>query len=338
MIFKEKKRLITGIKPTGVLTLGNYLGVIKPLILFQNKYHNEYDIYFFIADLHALTSFQEPSLLKKNIREMIYLCLALGLDLNKTNLFIQSEVLQHTYLNYIMESNTYLGELSRMIQFKKKKSSSKQVRTSLMIYPILMSSDILLYDADFVLLGQDQKQHLELTRILANRFNNLYGNTFVVPKFLQLGSMIKSLTDPQKKMSKSSYKNSSDDKGCIYILENLNMIKQKILKSVTDSGKDIKYDLEQKPGLSNLLNIYSLLKNCDLNDTIKYFQNFSYKMLKEEIADSLVEEIKIIQEKFYDLEKNVNLEQILQKGTQKATIIADRKIKEVRKKLGIDIN
>lgn len=132
-------------------------------------------------------------------------------------------------------------------------------------------------------------------------------------------------------MSKSSYENSSDDKGCIYILENLNMIKQKILKSVTDSGKDIKYDLEQKPGLSNLLNIYSLLKNCDLNDTIKYFQNFSYKMLKEEIADLLVEEIKIIQEKFYDLEKNVNLEQILKKGTQKAITIADRKIKEVRK-------
>ncbi|AYJ01559.1 tryptophan--tRNA ligase [Candidatus Phytoplasma ziziphi] len=337
-MFKEKKRLITGIKPTGVLTLGNYLGVIKPLILFQNEYHHEYDIYFFIADLHSLTSFQEPSLLKKTIREMIYLCLASGLDLNKTNLFIQSEVPQHTYLNYIMESNTYLGELSRMIQFKEKKSSLKQVRTSLMTYPILMSSDILLYDADFVLLGQDQKQHLELTRVLANRFNNLYGNTFVVPEFLQLGSMIKSLTDPQKKMSKSSSENSYDDKGCIYILENLNIIKQKILKSVTDSGKDIRYDLEEKLGLSNLLTIYSSLKNCDLNDTIKYFQNFSYKTLKEEIADSLVEEIKIIQEKFYDLEKNVNLEQILQKGTKKATIIADRKIKEVRKKLGIDIN
>ncbi|MGM1458880.1 MAG: tryptophan--tRNA ligase [Columbia Basin potato purple top phytoplasma] len=337
-MISKKKRLITGIKPTGELTLGNYLGIIKPLIFFQNKYQNEYDFYFFIADLHALTDFQEPHILKKTIRQIIYLSLASGLELNKINLFVQSEIPQHTYLNYIMESNSYLGELNRMIQFKEKKNSLKKVRTSLLTYPLLMSSDILLYDADVVLVNQDQKQHLELTRVLATRFNNLYGNTFVVPRFLQLGSMIKSLTEPNKKMSKSSFKNNYDNKGCIFLLEDLNNIRQKILKSVTDSDNNIKYDLDKKPGLSNLLNIYTSLKNCDLNYTVEYFKNFSYKEFKEKVASLLVEEIRIIQNKFYDLEKNIDLEQILKKGTQKVKIIADNKIKEVRKKMGIDIN
>lgn len=337
-MISKKKRLITGIKPTGELTLGNYLGIIKPLIFFQNKYQNEYDFYFFIADLHALTDFQEPYILKKTIRQTIYLCLASGLDLSKINLFIQSEIPQHTYLNYIMESNSYLGELNRMIQFKEKKNSLKKVRTSLLTYPLLMSSDILLYDADVVIVNQDQKQHLELTRVLATRFNNLYGNTFVVPQFLQLGSMIKSLTKPNKKMSKSSFKNNSDNKGCIFLLEDLNNIKQKILKSVTDSDNNIKYDLNKKPGLSNLLNIYTSLKNCDLNDTVKYFKNFSYKEFKEKVASLLVEEIRIVQKKYYNLEKNIDLEQILKKGTQKVKIIADNKIKEVRQKMGIDIS
>lgn len=173
------------------------MGVIKPLILFQNKHYEEYDFYVFIADLHSLTNVQDPILLKQRIREIIYLLLASGLDLEKTNLFIQSEINQHTYLHYIMESNSYLGELNRMIQFKEK-NSLKEVRTSLLTYPLLMASDILLYDADVVLVGQDQKQHLELTRVLANRFNNLYGDTFGLPEFLQLGSMIKSLTNPQK--------------------------------------------------------------------------------------------------------------------------------------------
>ncbi|WP_341266573.1 tryptophan--tRNA ligase [Candidatus Phytoplasma fraxini] len=337
IIFK-KKRLITAIKPTGELTLGNYLGIIKPLILFQNKYSEEYDFYVFIADLHSLTNFQKPNILKKRIREIIYLLLASGLNLEKTNLFIQSEINQHTYLHYIMESNAYLGELNRMIQFKEKKHSLKEVRVSLFTYPLLMSSDILLYDIDVVLVGQDQKQHLELIRSLAKRFNNLYGDTFVVPEFLQLGAMIKSLIEPQKKMSKSSFLNNYDDKGCVFLLENLENIRKKILKSITDSEDNIKYDLEKKSGLSNLLTIYSSLTNCTLNEAVKYFQKFSYKAFKEEVANVLIEEIKIIQTNFYDLQKQNNLEKILEKGTQQVKVMAEKKLKEIKQKLGLDLN
>ncbi|MDV3167978.1 MAG: tryptophan--tRNA ligase [Candidatus Phytoplasma stylosanthis] len=332
MLSKYKKRLVTGIKPTGELTLGNYLGIIKPFLSFQEKFLREYEFYFFIADLHALTDFQEPTFLKEKTKEMLYLLLSLGIDLDKTNLFIQSSIPQHTYLNYIMESTSYLGELKRMIQFKEKKKSSQNTRVSLLTYPLLMSSDILLYDADFVPVGSDQKQHLELTRNLAKRFNNLYGQTFVIPHTLQLGTIIQSLTCPNKKMSKSS-----SDKGCISILENLDNIRKKILKSVTDSENNIKYDLEKKPGISNLLNIYSLLKDWDLEKTEKYFQNFSYKIFKEKVAELLIKEISKIQNKYYFLRENINLNQILKKGTEKALMIANNKIKEIQEKLGINV-
>ncbi|QTX02574.1 tryptophanyl-tRNA synthetase [Candidatus Phytoplasma luffae] len=338
MSFKEKKRLITGIKPTGELTLGNYLGIIKPLIFFQEKFSSEYDFYFFIADLHALTNFQEPSSFKEKINKMIYICLAAGLDLEKNNFFVQSSIPQHAYLNYILESTSYLGELQRMIQFKEKKNFLKNTRASLLTYPLLMASDILIYDAHIVPISSDQKQHLELTRLLATRFNNLYGKTFIIPKLLQFNSIIKSLDQPEKKMSKSNINNNKDDKGCIYILEDLVNIRKKILKSVTDSENNIKYDLDKKPGISNLLNIYSSFKNWDLKKTEEYFKNYSYKEFKETLADLVVEEISNIQKKYYYFKKNIDLKQILKKGTYKASIIANNKIKEVNEKLGININ
>ncbi|TVY12220.1 tryptophan--tRNA ligase [Candidatus Phytoplasma pini] len=335
----NKKKLITGIKPTGDLTLGNYLGVIKNIVNLQEKYNSKYDFYVFIADLHSFTSFQEPSILKKRAEDIALLCLASGLKIEQTNLFIQSEILQHTYLSYIMESISYVGELKRMIQFKEyeKKTSSGNIRTSVLTYPLLMSSDILLYDADFVLVGQDQKQHLELTRLLATRFNNLYGNTFIVPEFISYNYMIKSLSDPLKKMSKSNKTLNSlkDDKGCIFLSEDLNNIRTKILKAVTDSENKIEYNSKTKPGISNLLTIYAIFKNWTLEETEKYFKNYDYDNFKSRLADLVVEKIKIIQQNFFNLKSNDLLKKVLDFGAKKASLIAEEKIKKINQKMGI---
>ncbi|MDO8168006.1 tryptophan--tRNA ligase [Candidatus Phytoplasma melaleucae] len=335
---KLKKKIITGIKPTGKLTLGNLLGVIRPLVLLQKKFYNKYDFYIFIADLHSLTFFQTPSLLKQVIKDTAALCLAAGLDLSITNLFIQSEVPQHTYLSYIMECTSYLGELSRMIQFKEKKkyNSEPNVRTSLFTYPILMAADILLYDADIVVVGQDQKQHLELVRSLAIRFNSLYGNTFIVPDFLKIGHTINSLINPIKKMNKSDHLiDQSLEKGCIFLSEDLNLIRKKIMQSVTDSDNEIKYDTEKKPGLSNLLKIYSAFRDWDLNKTEAYFQGYSYQNLKIKVADLVIEHLSVIQNQFHYFRQSSILANILSKSAEKSSIIAQNKLDEVKKKLGI---
>jgi tryptophanyl-tRNA synthetase len=333
----SKKRLVTGIKPTGDLTLGNYLGVIKPLVNFQNNFNEEYDFYIFIADFHALTKFQKPTLLKKRIKNIATLYLSSGLEPSHVNLFVQSEIVQHAFLSYIMESTSYLGELNRMIQFKEQKrnNSSQNIRTSFYTYPLLMASDILLYDANMVPVGQDQRQHLEFTRDLANRFNSLYGETFVIPEFLQMGYTIKSLNEPTKKMSKSFQLDPQNDKGCIFLLEDLTCIRQKVMRSVTDSEKKIYYDTERKPGISNLLTIYSALKDLSIEKVEKYFLNSSYQMLKEKVADLVVEKIDIIQKKFEYYNKNYILDEIFEKGAKKSRIIAQNKIKQVKKKLGI---
>ncbi|MDV3166836.1 MAG: tryptophan--tRNA ligase [Vigna little leaf phytoplasma] len=335
-----KKRLVTGIKPTGELTLGNYLGVIKPLILFQNKFHLEYDFYLFIADLHALTIFQKPNLLKERILKTALLYLSVGFDISKINLFIQSEVPQHTYLSYILESTSYMGELKRMNQFKEKyqmQNSFQSIRTSYFTYPVLMAADILIYDANIVPVGQDQKQHLELTRLLANRFNNLYGETFVIPEFMPIGHTIKSLSNPLKKMSKSKTKNNIDDKGCIFLLEDLEKTRDKIMKAVTDLENKINYDVEKQPGISNLLVIYAALKNWTLDNTVNYFQNFSYKKFKEEVANLVSETLFSIQEQFRICQKNNYVYRILEDGACKSREITERKISQIKQKLGINI-
>ncbi|KXT29413.1 tryptophan--tRNA ligase [Candidatus Phytoplasma oryzae] len=335
----RKKRLLTGIKPTGDLTLGNYLGIIKPLVIFQKKYFKEYEFYIFIADLHALTSFQDPILLKKRIESIAFLYLASGLDIQNFFLFAQSDIYQNTYLNYILECNTYLGELKRMNQFKdyQKKNFSKNIRTSFLTYPILMASDILLYDIDIVPVGKDQKQHLELTRNLAIRFNQLYGKTFIVPEFIKLGHTIKSLVDPTKKMSKSQTIDIeySEDRGCIFILEKLENIKKKIMRSKTDSENKIKYDPDNKPGISNLIVIYSCFKEWSIKKTENYFFNSSYVFLKEKVSELVLKKISDLQKKFFILKKNIILKDILEKNAKKVRIIAEEKIKEIKLKIGL---
>ncbi|MFR0367907.1 tryptophan--tRNA ligase [Candidatus Phytoplasma palmae] len=337
-ILIKKKRLVTGIKPTGDLTLGNYLGIIKPLLMFQKKFRHEYEIYFFIADLHALTTVQDAILLKKNIYNIIFICLASGLDLESINLFVQSDVPQHSYLHYIMESISYYGEMNRMIQFKKNKNNeNKNLRISLFTYPILMAADILLYDPDIVPVAEDQKQHLELTRTLSRRFNSLYGKLFKVPNFFKSSEIIKSLKNPLNKMSKSSKRNNlDDDKGCIFMLEELELIREKILKSVTDSDNKIKYNVSLKPGISNLLNIYSSFKGCSISQSEDFFKNYSYMEFKKTVSDLVVEKIGIIQKKFYFFKKqSFSFEDILKKNTIKMQKIADKKIKILKEKIGI---
>ncbi|WIA07496.1 MAG: tryptophanyl-tRNA synthetase [Candidatus Phytoplasma cynodontis] len=336
----KKKRLLTGIKPTGDLTLGNYLGIIKPLVNFQKKFFENYEFYVFIADLHALTNFQKPSLLRKRIKNTALLYLASGFNIENFLLFVQSDICQNTYLHYILECNSYFGELKRMNQFKDyyNKKKTGNIASSFFTYPILMASDILLYDADVIPVGQDQKQHLELTRNLAIRFNNLYGSTFVVPEFMKLGCTIKSLTEPTKKMSKSKNINEElehQDKGCIFLLEDLQSIKNKIMRSVTDSENKIKYEPLSKPGISNLIKIYSCLKEWEIQKTEKYFRENSYSFFKEKVAELVLNEISIIQKNFFYFQKNIFLEEILNQNSKKIKNIAKQKINKIKKKIGL---
>ncbi|MDO8063969.1 tryptophan--tRNA ligase [Candidatus Phytoplasma bonamiae] len=334
--FLKKKIIITGIKPSGDLTLGNWLGIIQPLILLQKKFPEQYEFYFFIADLHALTTFSKEFDLKKVIRNITAILLSSGLSLSKTTFFLQSDIFAHTYLSYILECNTYLGELNRMIQFKEKnKKKSSNVKVSLLTYPILMASDILLYDADIVIVGKDQKQHLELTRDLAIRFNSFYGNFFKIPEFLNIGYTINSLTNPDKKMSKSSFLDKDQDKGCIFLLEDLNNIQTKVMQAVTDNIGKINYDPQTQPGISNLLTIYAGLKGIEISQAEFLFSNYSYREFKIKLAFLILEKIKIIQNNFKNIINDVILENTLSNGAFKANTISQQKVNKIREILGI---
>ena len=242
------ERMLSGIKPTGKLTLGNYIGALSNFV----KLQEEYEMMVFIANLHAITVGIDPNELKENTRDMAALYIACGLDPNRAIIFNQSDVLEHAYLGYVMACNSYMGELSRMTQYKDKTSKLKNesIPTGLFIYPTLMAADIVLYDPKYVPVGEDQKQHVELTRDIAIRFNHKYGDTFVVPTPVvpKVGAKIKSLTDPTKKMSKSEV---DGDKGCIYLLDDVKVARKKIMCAVTDSDNLVKYDVENKPGISN---------------------------------------------------------------------------------------
>lgn len=250
------ERMLSGIKPSGKVTLGNYIGAIRNFV----KYQDEYELYIFIANMHAITVPQNKLELKKNTIDLAMLYIACGLDPNKTTLFVQTDVLEHANLGFVLNCNTYMGELNRMTQYKDKiaKNPNGSHTVGLFTYPCLMAADILLYDPDYIPVGDDQKQHVELTRDLAERFNAKYGETFKVPNPItsKTGSRIMSLQDPTKKMSKSDDEN---DKGCIYLLDDPNIARKKIMSAVTDSDCVIKYDLINKPGISNLLSIYSAL-------------------------------------------------------------------------------
>ena len=325
-------RLVSGIQPSGSITLGNYLGAIKQFIKLQDELEGEF--FFFIADLHSLTVPQNRQELKKNIKSLAALYLACGLNPEKVTLFIQSEVPEHNMLGYIMECTVYIGELRRMTQFKDKSTrQDKGIKGSLLTYPALMAADILLYDADIVPIGDDQKQHLELTRLLAERFNSQYGETFVVPKayYPKTAARIMDLQDPTKKMSKSE----ENQKGVIFLLDDIRQTKNKIRGAITDSDTKIKNDKIGKPGISNLLDIYASISDLTIKEIEIKYENSNYQTFKEDLANLIEEIIVPIQERYNEIIKSKRLDEILNEGRNKASFIARRKIDKVYKRVGI---
>ncbi|MBR0419053.1 MAG: tryptophan--tRNA ligase [Erysipelotrichaceae bacterium] len=327
-----KKRMLSGIKPTGQLTLGNYIGALRNFV----NYQDDYEMIVFIANLHCITEYQDPEDLKKNLTDAVALYLACGLDPNKATIFLQTDVPAHAQLGYIMACNTYLGELNRMTQFKDKSAKGeKNLTAGLYTYPCLMAADILLYDANYVPVGEDQKQHVELTRDIAQRFNNKYGETFVVPEPLiaKVGARIMSLTDPSKKMSKSDETN----KGCIYLLDDPKVARKKIMSAVTDSLNDIKLDKENQPGLYNLIEIASALSGRSMEDIVEEFKGQGYGKLKGYVADVVCDTLEKIQGRYKEIIESRQIEKVLEEGAQKASAIANKTLDKAVKKIGLEI-
>ncbi len=329
------KTIITGIQPTNKITLGNYFGAIKPLIKLQEKYH----IYAFVADLHSITTTFDAKTLPNNIKNVILTYLSAGIDESKVKIFVQSEIPAHTELAHVLLCHTTIGELKRMTQFKDKSSKlsasngTEYIPTGLLIYPTLMAADILLYDSDYVATGSDQKQHIELARNIANRFNNKYGKTFNVPEPLipERGSRIMDLLDPSVKMSKSN----KNEKGTIFLLDNPEVSIKKIMSAKTDSLNKVNFDVKNQPGVSNLLTIYSCLSNEKIETIVKKYEGKNYGEFKKDLASLLKQFLIEFQEKFNKNNKNFSkISKMLTTNTNKFNEIASKKIDEVYKKIG----
>lgn len=323
------ERILSGIKPTGKLTLGNYIGALRNFKNFQEQG----ECFIFIADLHALTLPIDPLELKTNSRDIAAFYLAAGLDPNKCNIFLQSHVSAHAELNAIMQNFLYMGELSRMTQFKDKsqKLNKEKIGLGLFAYPVLMACDILLYDATIVPVGEDQIQHVELTRDLAKRFNHRYGDTLIMPKAVvtKVGARIMSLSDPTKKMSKS------DEKGDIFLKDDPKVIRKKIMSAVTDSESVVRYDVENKPGISNLLTIYASLKNITIPEAEKEFEGANYGTFKKAVANAVIEEIEPFQKRYQEIIASNYVDEVLNRGAERAKSIADATLKRVHDVVGL---
>lgn len=324
-------RMVSGIKPTGRLTLGNYIGAIKQFV----KYQDEYELICFIANLHAITVDNDKTELKQNTRDLAALYLACGLDPNKTTMFVQTDVLEHATLGFILTCNTYMGELSRMTQYKDKASKQTNIGCGIFTYPTLMAADILLYNPKYVPVGEDQKQHVELTRDIAERFNNKYGETFVVPTpvVAKVGARVMSLSNPTKKMSKSEI---DGDKGCIYLLEDPNMARKKIMSAVTDSDTKIIFDEENKPGISNLLTIASCLSDTPIDDLVKKYEGSNYASFKKDVGDIVYNFLVDLQAKYKKIVEEKIVDGVLDEGAKKASYIACRCLSKVYKRVGFN--
>ena len=323
------KRILTGLQPTGSITLGNYIGAIKQMKELQDNY----DSYIFVANMHAITIPQDPVELKNNTRSLIALYLACGIDKSKNTIFLQSENPYHANLSWILECNSYFGELSRMTQFKDKSSKNVNFTVGLFTYPDLMAADILLYDIDYVPVGIDQKQHVELTRDLAERFNKKYNDTFKVPEPLitKSGTKILDLVNPSIKMSKST----ENKKGVIFLLDDLEVARKKIMSATTDSEMSIKFDMENKPGISNLINIYVSLTNKTIEEVENEFKGKNYGEFKKAVADVVVSFLSDIQKKYIEYMNSNIIDEILDKGKEKVLKEAELKYNLVKEKIGL---
>jgi tryptophanyl-tRNA synthetase len=327
-----KPILVSGIQPTGKLHIGNYLGALKNFVELQNS--GKYQCYFFVADLHSLTEDFNPKEKPRQISNLLSDFLAAGLNPNKSVIFVQSAIPAHAELGWILNTITPMGELERMTQFKDKSASNIQnVNVGLFDYPVLMAADIILYGANFVPVGDDQDQHLELTRTLARKFNAKFGQTFAEPKALHTSlPRVMSLDDPTKKMAKSR------PAGCLFLDDSPDVIRKKIMSATTDSGREIKYDPANKPGISNLILIYGSILEYTTQAIEQKFKGASYANFKKAVAEEIVKSLAPFQKRKKGLMKNTGLvNKAVSAGNKKAAAVAAKKIKEVKKKVGISI-
>ena len=325
------KRVFSGVQPTGNIHLGNYLGALKQFVELQD----DHECIYCIVDMHAITVPQDPKALKEHILDVAALYLAVGVDPKKSTVFVQSDVAGHAELNWVLTCNSYTGELSRMTQFKDKSKNKESAPTGLFTYPVLMAADILLYDTDVVPVGNDQKQHIELCRDIAGRINSKYPKTFVMPdgRFLKAGARIMALDDPTKKMSKSAENIHSR----ISLLDEPSKIKKSIMKATTDSEGVVRFDVENKPGISNLLNIYSVLSGESIEDLEKKYEGKGYGDFKKDLVEVTVNALAPIKERYEEIRHSQELLDILADGAVKADAIAKETMKRVKKNFGLGL-
>ena len=328
-----EKVMLTGVRPSGNLTLGNYLGAIKNFVDRQNTHKS----YIFIADLHAVTNYIEPEKLKKAVKNAVAMYLACGVDPKVTTIFKQSDVLEHGTLGFLMTFQTKMGELSRMTQFKFKSQTSAKdgVDTGLFVYPTLMVADILLYNTSIVPVGKDQQQHVELTRDLAERFNKRYGRTFAMPDVYvaPIASKITNLQNPLEKMNKSD---SDDNKGTIFLMDDINVAKKKIMSAVTDNLAKVHFDEVNQPGISNLMSILSKITDESFESIEKRYEGKGYGEFKKEVAEVVGNLLQDIQTKYAMYSQDDVLNKILSDGADRARVVASETLKRATKAMGLN--
>jgi tryptophanyl-tRNA synthetase len=322
------KRVLSGIQPSGQLTLGNYIGALRNFVKLQHTH----ECYFMVVDMHAITVPQEPAALKEQTEAVAALFLAAGIDASKAAVFLQSHVTAHAELGWLLTTLTYMGELERMTQFKDKSSGKESVGAGLFTYPSLMAADILLYNSDLVPVGDDQKQHLELTRDLAHRFNQRYGDTFTIPEpyIPKVGARIMSLDDASKKMSKSNPNAGS----YIAMLDTPDVIRKKISRAVTDSGREVKFDPAAKPEVSNLISIYAQCADMTVQEVEALYEGQGYGPFKKELAERVVAVLEPIQQRYTEIRSSGELQSSLKRGAEQAASVANKVVKDVKEKMG----
>lgn len=323
-----KKRVLSGIQPSGKLTLGNYIGALKNFVILQD----EFDCNFMVVDLHAITVPQDPADLREQSESVAALYLAAGIDPNKANVYMQSHVRQHAQLGWLLTTLTYMGELERMTQFKDKSEGKESVGAGLFVYPALMAADILIYNADLIPVGEDQKQHLELTRDLAGRFNHRYGEYFTIPEpyIPKVGARIMSLDDASKKMSKSNPNAGS----YIGMLDEPDVIRKKISRATTDSGREVKFNPVEKPEVSNLISIYSQCSGLSISEVEQRYEGQMYGPFKKDLAEVVVGTLEPIQQRYRDIRESGEIRNILRHGAERAAEMAEKTLRDVQERMG----
>lgn len=321
-------KVFSGIQPSGKLTLGNYIGAMRNFVKLQ---HSE-ECNFAVVDMHAITVPQEPEALRDQSEMVAALYIAAGIDPEKANVFIQSHVRAHAELGWILTTLTGMGELERMTQFKDKSAGKESVGTGLLVYPALMAADILIYNADLVPVGDDQKQHLELTRDLAQRFNSRFGEYFTIPEpyIPEVGARIMSLDDASKKMSKSNPNPGS----YIAMLDEPAVIRKKISRATTDSGREVKYDPANKPEISNLISIYAQVSDLSFAEIEAMYEGQGYGPFKKDLAERIIDVLEPLQKRYYEIRESGEIHHILRRGAERAAAVADRTVAEVKERIG----